>query len=499
MRQFHTPENGRGRFFIFILLFCTSLFSLVSQISFSLSEWDLGEIQADSIFSRDLEISNTGEIPVKVSLMSTCGCLTVSPQEFILEPGSGNTVALKFDSSDDTGGFEKIVILRSTHPDLPKAFYMVRGVVIRNGISETEEISETGSGMDGSDLVADTSSAGEFSFDYYYSPSCRECSVFLSEELPELSREFGLKINAEKKDITEPGYYEELVIRLERLGIESKAFPVIIADNHVLQGERDIDKNMVSLIRGTLENRSNTGFTDKKEGVLLFSVLAAGLLDGINPCAFTTLIFLLTALAIAGKSRREIVIIGVFFTVSVYITYFLVGLGFFRILRMADSFNTISQIIRWLLVTVLVLFAFLSLYDYFKIRSKRASEIILQLPKGMKKRIHKSVRTYTRSTALVGSSIIMGFLVSIFELGCTGQIYFPTIIYMIKTEGKLSGYFLLGLYNLAFIVPLILVFFITYRGVSSDRITAVFQKHLGKVKLITAVLFILLAVLTILT
>ena len=55
---------------------------------------------------------------------------------------------------------------------------------------------------------------------------------------------------------------------------------------------------------------------------------------------------------------------------------------------------------------------------------------------------------------------------------------------------------LLALYNLCFIAPLLVVFGASYLGVSSGRITALFQAHMGKVKLGLAVVFIGLAIFT---
>jgi len=507
---------------VIFLLFFISFIPVYSGINLSISEWDLGEIEADLSFFDELIIENTGGDPVRISLMSTCGCLLVEPQEIILEPDTSAEVIMNFNSSDDTGDFEKIIIVRTTDPDLSKAFFMVRGFV--NRVSSGGEVDEpevvTGDGDGGINGITEEVGAAEvdltadLSFYYYYSPTCKECREFLAHRVPELSEKLGKKIIVNGKDIQDPVNYEELLSRLSELGVESEAFPVVIFQKSVIQGEREIGKTLEALLEsggsaspGSNENIPDDGIGLSEENggskppgngrdLRVFPVLAAGLLDGVNPCAFTTLIFLLTALAVAGRSRREILVIGLFFTLSVYVTYYLVGVGFFGVIRMADSFTIISMVIKWLLVAVLLIFAGLSIFDYVKIRKNKISEIILQLPKGMKKRIHKSVRTYSRSTALAGSSIIMGFLVSIFELGCTGQIYFPTITYMIKTEGAFSGYFMLALYNLAFILPLLLIFYITYRGVSSDKVTAIFQKNLGPVKLFTAVLFIVLAVIT---
>lgn len=94
-----------------------------------------------------------------------------------------------------------------------------------------------------------------------------------------------------------------------------------------------------------------------------------------------------------------------------------------------------------------------------------------------------------RSAALVASSLVSGFLISIFELACTGQVYFPTIAYMVQSGNRSLGYLLLGVYNFGFIVPLLAVFFLAYAGVGSERITKAFQKNIGAVKLGLADLF----------
>ena len=494
------PSGETARIILIILFLLIPLNILISSdLEFSMTEWDLGTVDQDEYYAVDLMIENRGTDPVKVSLMSTCGCLSVQPQEGVVEPGGVFTAEMVFDSFDDRGDFEKIMIIRTTHPELPKAFFMVRGSVKGSFNSEDNAEIEQAGDQDVSDLPEDNPE--KLVFDYYFSSSCRECRIFLSETVPAIAERLNVTLGENRKEIEDPEVFEELTERLEENGLASRGFPVVVFKGVFLQGEDAIDLYFEKLLSGEIsdipEEESVGTFSGK--GLKILPVAAAGLLDGVNPCAFTTLIFLLTALAVAGKSRREILIIGIFFTVSVYVTYYLVGLGFFGVLRAAESFQTVSTVIRWLLVAVLLVFAFLSFLDYLKIRKNRANKIILQLPKSMKKRIHKSVRNYTRSTALVGSSIIMGFLVSVFELGCTGQIYFPTITYMIKTEGGMSGYLMLGIYNLAFIIPLAGVFLVTFRGVSSERVTVFFKRHLGTVKLVTVFLFLSLAVVTVLT
>jgi cytochrome c biogenesis protein CcdA len=225
-------------------------------------------------------------------------------------------------------------------------------------------------------------------------------------------------------------------------------------------------------------------------------VIAAGLIDGINPCAFTTLIFLLASLALAGRGRSEVLVIGALFSFAVFVSYFLIGLGLFTALRAATAVSLVSVLLRWVLVAVLFVFAGLSVYDYTLIRSGRPGEMLLQLPSSFKKRIHASIRTRVRIAALAGSSLVLGFLVSLFEFACTGQVYLPLLGYLARMHRQLDAFGLLLLYNFCFILPLLVVFGASYLGVSSGRITTAFQAHMGKVKLGLAVVFVGLAVFT---
>ncbi len=145
------------------------------------------------------------------------------------------------------------------------------------------------------------------------------------------------------------------------------------------------------------------------------------------------------------------------------------------------------------------MFALLSVYDYAKIRTGKSSEMLLQLPNSFKLRIHSSIRSRAKTIALAGSSLAMGFLVSIFEFACTGQVYLPLLAYLARSQKRTDALGLLLAYNLCFIAPLLVVFAASYFGVSSKRITSLFQSHMGKVKIALALAFAALAALTILT
>jgi len=478
------------------------------DVIFSSSEWDFGTIEARDPLSRMLSIENTDEKILEVQIVDTCPCLSVEPKQATILPGQIGFFTLSYDPSEDTGPVERYFAIRTNRKNLEKALYVVHGRVLGDSGESAKPESK-------GEQAGEAGSAVRLTVCYYFLPGCRYCQWFLGRTIPDLEKKLGIEINVLEKSILEPESYKEYLGKLEELGEKERSYPALVVGRTVIQGEAEISQRFEQVLRQTTEKEGSgaaireadtrpTGRPARPDmplarNLAIFPVLAAGLLDGINPCAFTTIIFLLTALALAGKRRREILTLGLFFSLSVFVTYFLVGLGLFEAIRLTTVFPVVARALRWALISVLIFFAGLSLYDYSLIRKGRASEMTLQLPDFFKKRIRATIKSRARSAALVATSLVLGFLVSLFELACTGQVYFPFLVFIVRNESKLSGYLFLLLYNLGFILPLLAVFFVTYRGVSSRRLTELFQNHMGKVKIGLSAVFILMAVLTIIT
>jgi len=80
------------------------------------------------------------------------------------------------------------------------------------------------------------------------------------------------------------------------------------------------------------------------------------------------------------------------------------------------------------------------------------------------------------------------------ELACTGQVYLPTIIFVLGLpDWRARATLALVVYNLMFILPLVAVFLLVYFGTTSQQLTGWMQRRAAAVKLGMAVLFLLLA------
>jgi len=232
----------------------------------------------------------------------------------------------------------------------------------------------------------------------------------------------------------------------------------------------------------------------------ILAVTLAGLLDGINPCAFASIIFFISYLGMIGRKGRDIVFVGASFAFAVFLTYFLLGIGFSTLLRQLSHLETVSKIIFGGTGVLCIVFGVVSIGDYFKARRGDTADMSLQLPAFLKRRIHSAIRENVKTKSFVVGAFATGFFVSILELACTGQVYLPTITLIIRNEGVASrATIYLLLYNICFIVPLLVVFGIVYFGVSSRAIARVMENRVGAVKLGLAVVFFILGALLIWT
>jgi len=228
----------------------------------------------------------------------------------------------------------------------------------------------------------------------------------------------------------------------------------------------------------------------------LSAVLIAGFIDGINPCAFATIIFLVSYLTFIGKKSREILFYGIIFTLGVFIAYLLAGMGLMAGLRQLSGFPMITKGIYLVIAIFAFVLGIISLYDYILFRRGKMAEFKLQLPASFKKRVHKIIREGTRSqSAGYLGTFALGFVIAATEVICTGQVYLPTIGYIMTIPKlRVHAFFNLVLYNIMFIIPLVAIFVAVFFGVTSDRMALLTKNHTGTVKLLTAILFMGLGV-----
>jgi len=348
----------------------------------------------------------------------------------------------------------------------------------------------------------------------FYSPGCNRCSQIKNKILPEVEKKFKDKIQLEYRDIDDTENYK-LLLGLEKShSIRIKnSLPVFYFEGNFLNGEGQVKERLIRIISRSLAlplpkiqgSLPAIDLIERFQNFKPLAVISAGLVDGINPCAFTVIVFFISFLALQGYKKKELIYIGLSFIFSVFLTYLLIGVGFFGFLYQLQNFWLVARIFNVGIGIFSIVLGVLALYDFFKFkRSGKTEGLVLQLPQAIKNQIHSVIGLYYRKNKdekvqdsssgpifrLILTALITGFLVAILEAVCTGQVYLPTITFVLKTSPlKLQALGFLLLYNLMFILPLFVIFILALSGTTSEQFSRFLKRHILTVKIVMAVLF----------
>lgn len=185
--------------------------------------------------------------------------------------------------------------------------------------------------------------------------------------------------------------------------------------------------------------------------VTLAVVILAGLVDGVNPCAFTVLLLFITSLLAAAQTRaapgaeslrRRVIGLGAIYIASVFLTYLALGVG---LLSTADLFaqRHVPARVAALLAIGLGLWM---LKDYF------VPEIgfRLEAPAAVAQWARASARRATVPALVAG-----GVLIGLCTVPCSGAVYLGVLALLAAQPSALAGFGYLLLYNAMFVLPLV--------------------------------------------
>jgi cytochrome c biogenesis protein CcdA len=350
----------------------------------------------------------------------------------------------------------------------------------------------------------------------FHSPGCHRCVEVKQKVMPGIEQEFKDKVIIEYRDVGDLENYKMLLGLLQKSGSNLQFnIPVFYLGGKFLNAEGQLRDNLRSFILDGLKRNQPAVSVASADLVAYFkgfvpaAIIIAGLEDGVNPCAFTVIVFFISFLALQGYRKKELIFIGAAFILSVFLTYLCIGLGIFNFFYRFRSFWVITRLLNMIIGSLSILFGVLAIYDFIKFkRTGLTDDLVLQLPKPIKERIHKVVGFFYRLSPqekqakvlpslgkLVVSALITGFLVSLLEAVCTGQVYLPTISFVLKASTlKLQALGYLLLYNIMFVVPLIVIFIFALMGTTSGQFSAFLKRHLGLIKILMAVLFFSLGI-----
>lgn len=196
----------------------------------------------------------------------------------------------------------------------------------------------------------------------------------------------------------------------------------------------------------------------KKGTWLLPLVVVSALIDSINPCAFSILLLSIAFLISIGKLRSNILQIGGFYILGVLTVYLLIGLGIIGTLHLFNTPHFMARIGAILLIVLGVINLLNEFFPNFPIK--------LRIPASAH---HTMAELMEKSS--IPTAFILGIFVGLCEFPCTGGPYLMVLGLLHDQATYVKGLGYLVLYNLIFILPLIIILFI-----ASDK------KLIGKIE-----------------
>ena len=156
---------------------------------------------------------------------------------------------------------------------------------------------------------------------FFYDPTCREC-LHAKEEMDALIVKYPLDVQ-----IYETAMDWDLLLRYYKAFNVSQddydTFAIFMGDNyyHKINHFVLLESKIKNLLESGLpcpEIPTDSDNESLLEGVTLIAIITGGLLDGINPCAFATLIFFIAYLERVKQKRKTLLYIGISFSLAVF-------------------------------------------------------------------------------------------------------------------------------------------------------------------------------------
>jgi cytochrome c biogenesis protein CcdA/glutaredoxin len=271
-------------------------------------------------------------------------------------------------------------------------------------------------------------------------------------------------------------------------GKQIEGVPTIFLDNKVFVGfsnsigEQIEEKLAECEERCETEEKNEENSEDFTQAITVPAVISAAIVDAINPCAFAVLIILLTTI-LASKDRKRALLAGLAFSASIFISYFLMGIGLYTAINASGLTHTFYIVVA-ILAIILGLF---NLKDYFWY----GRWFITEVPQKWRPRLKSLLG---RVTSVPGAFLI-GFVISLFLLPCTSGPYIVILGLLSQVATKNSALMLLILYNLIFILPMIIITLAIYFGITTtEKAENLRQKKLKILHLIAGIIILCLGV-----
>lgn len=234
-------------------------------------------------------------------------------------------------------------------------------------------------------------------------------------------------------------------------------------------------------------NSTNTTTNNTSNQTISWGKIATlALTDSINPCALSVLLMMLIAIATYHpKDKKQILWAGLAFVAAVFVTYFIYGLLIVKAFEVVQGMSSIKLYLYKALGAGAIILGLLELKDFF---FYKPGSIGTEMPMMFRPKVQQIIAKITSPIGAFG----LGMFVTLFLLPCTIGPYI--ILGGMLSYGEFAGALpYLTLYNLIFIIPMVVIILLVFFGSKSiKQVTEWREKNVKIMHLIIGIIFMLL-------
>ncbi|NCU39781.1 cytochrome c biogenesis protein [Candidatus Falkowbacteria bacterium] len=321
----------------------------------------------------------------------------------------------------------------------------------------------------------------------YYGNGCPHCT-----EVEDFINSNSFDFSIEQKEIYQNKANAEEFNRIcseEGISLMNRGVPFLYAENECFVGDKQIISYLSAKQESAETERPVSNASDIKtnfsESLTMPILIGAALVDSINPCEFAVLLILIATILASGNRKRAL-LSGLAYSASIFISYFLMGLGLYSVI---SSFGT-PVVFMKVIGFIAILIGLFNVKDFFWY----GKGFLMEVPLSWRPKLKSLVKSMTGPL----SAFLVGFLVSLFLLPCTSGPYVVILGMLGHSETFLRAIWLLVLYNLIFVLPMIIISIGMYFGMNVEKAEETRNKNLKLLHLIAGVIMVAMGIFLIL-
>ena len=209
-------------------------------------------------------------------------------------------------------------------------------------------------------------------------------------------------------------------------------------------------------------------------------ILGAALVDSVNPCTIAVMVMLLGVI-LATEGRKKVLLASITFITVIFLAYVLMGLGILRAISTTGATN-----IFYAVVTVAaLLLAIMEINAYFRYKPGFFS---VEMPIFLRPHVKKVMKGATSIPGVAVAALFCSF----FLLPCSSGPYLM-VLGMIAKAVTLQSLFYLVVYNLVFILPMVVIAGAIYIGkTNAEKVDRMKEMYIKEIHLISGLILFLL-------